>query len=195
MPSTSAKQHRFMEAVAHNSAFAKKVGVPQSVGKDFSAADKGRTFSKGGADMDMKKPNPFMEMIAKKKEKAEGESPSFQKKEGKKGEKAEMKFAKGGSIMRPKKDIARDQMAMAPYARGGMAKGGMAKGGMHKMPDGKMMKNSAMNMGGMAKYVKGGGIESKGKTVGSVIKMASGGSVSSRADGIASRGKTNCKIC
>ena len=45
------------------------------------------------------------------------------------------------------------------------------------------------------KYAKGGGIESKGKTVGSVIKMASGGSVSSRADGIASRGKTNCKIC
>ena len=37
-----------MEAVAHSPAFAKKVGVPQSVGKDFSAADKGRKFSKGG---------------------------------------------------------------------------------------------------------------------------------------------------
>ena len=37
-----------MEAVAHNPAFAKKAGVPQSVGKDFSAADKGRKFSKGG---------------------------------------------------------------------------------------------------------------------------------------------------
>jgi len=37
-----------MEAVAHNPAFAKKVGVPQSVGKDFSNADKGRKFSKGG---------------------------------------------------------------------------------------------------------------------------------------------------
>ena len=49
MPSTSAKQHRFMEAVAHNSAFAKKAGVPQSVGKDFSAADKGKRFAGGGA--------------------------------------------------------------------------------------------------------------------------------------------------
>ena len=41
MPSTSKKQHNFMQAVAHNPAFAKKVGVPQSVGKDFSDADKG----------------------------------------------------------------------------------------------------------------------------------------------------------
>jgi hypothetical protein len=39
-----------MEAIAHNSAFAKKAGVSQSVGKDFSAADKGKKFTgmKGG---------------------------------------------------------------------------------------------------------------------------------------------------
>jgi hypothetical protein len=43
-----------MEAVAHNPSFAKKAGVPQSVGKDFSEADKGRKFFKGG---DMKKMN------------------------------------------------------------------------------------------------------------------------------------------
>jgi hypothetical protein len=51
MPSSSKKQHNFMEAVAHSPAFAKKVGVPQSVGKDFSNADKGRKFSKGGDTM------------------------------------------------------------------------------------------------------------------------------------------------
>ena len=51
MPSTSKKQHNLMAAVAHNPAFAKKVGVPQSVGKDFSEADKGRKFSKGGDTM------------------------------------------------------------------------------------------------------------------------------------------------
>lgn len=45
MPSTSAKQHRFMEAVAHSPEFAKKAGVPQSVGKDFAAADKGHKFT------------------------------------------------------------------------------------------------------------------------------------------------------
>jgi len=48
MPSTSAKQHRFMAAIANNPSFAKKVGVSQSVGKDFTAADKGKTFNKGG---------------------------------------------------------------------------------------------------------------------------------------------------
>jgi hypothetical protein len=48
MPSTSKKQHNFMEAIAHSPSFAKKAGVPQSVGKDFSNADKGRKFSKGG---------------------------------------------------------------------------------------------------------------------------------------------------
>lgn len=52
MPSVSKKQHNFMAAVANNPSFAKKAGVPQSVGKDFSMADKGRKFSKGG---DMKK--------------------------------------------------------------------------------------------------------------------------------------------
>jgi hypothetical protein len=48
MPSTSKKQHNFMEAIAHSPSFAKKVGVPQSVGKDFSKADKGKTFKRGG---------------------------------------------------------------------------------------------------------------------------------------------------
>jgi hypothetical protein len=48
MPSSSKKQHNFMEAIAHSPSFAKKVGIPQSVGKDFSAADKGHKFSKGG---------------------------------------------------------------------------------------------------------------------------------------------------
>ncbi len=37
-----------MEAVAHNPKFAKKVGVPQSVGKDFAKADEGKKFAGGG---------------------------------------------------------------------------------------------------------------------------------------------------
>ena len=37
-----------MAAIAHSPAFAKKVGIPQSVGKDFTAADKGRKFGTGG---------------------------------------------------------------------------------------------------------------------------------------------------
>ena len=48
MPSTSKKQHNFMAAVANDPAFAKKAGVPQSVGKEFNQADKGRKFKEGG---------------------------------------------------------------------------------------------------------------------------------------------------
>lgn len=49
MPSQSKKQHDFMLAVAHSPKFSKKVGVPQSVGKDFVAADKkAKKFSAGG---------------------------------------------------------------------------------------------------------------------------------------------------
>lgn len=44
MPSKSASQHRLMEAVAHNPAFAKKAGIPQKVGKEYSDADKGKSF-------------------------------------------------------------------------------------------------------------------------------------------------------
>jgi len=40
-----------MAAVAHSPGFAKKAGVPQSVGRDFNEADKGRKFSKGGDTM------------------------------------------------------------------------------------------------------------------------------------------------
>ena len=90
MPSTSKKQHNFMAAVANNPAFAKKAGVPQSVGKDFSMADKGRKFSKGG-DMAESKA-----MVKKEV--------SFMKKKGgmpmkmKDGKKVPIFMAKGGGI-------------------------------------------------------------------------------------------------
>ena len=71
MPSTSKKQHNFMEAIAHSPSFAKKVGVPQSVGKDFSTADKGKTFKRGGTMATKMNPG-FMAMMAKKKGAQEG---------------------------------------------------------------------------------------------------------------------------
>ena len=39
MPSKSAKQARLMAAAAHNPSFAKKVGVPAGVAKEFNKAD------------------------------------------------------------------------------------------------------------------------------------------------------------
>ena len=116
MPSTSKKQHNFMAAVANNASFAKKAGVPQSVGKDFADADKGSKFGKGdntradvqsvnqpktnhgsmalfkqGGTMASKMNAGFMAMIAKKKAGAKTEMPM------KKGGMAK-KMAKGGGI-------------------------------------------------------------------------------------------------
>ena len=53
-----------MEAVAHSPAFAAKVGIPQSVGKDFAAADKGKKF-KGGGMMDKKDMMQDKKMVKK----------------------------------------------------------------------------------------------------------------------------------
>jgi len=75
MPSKSASQHRLMEAVAHNPAFAKKVGIPTKVGKDFAAADKGKKFAAGG----------LYENIHKKQERIAEGSGERMRKPGSKG--------------------------------------------------------------------------------------------------------------
>lgn len=94
MPSTSKKQHNFMAAIANNPSFAKKVGIPQSVGKDFSAADKGRKFQKGGATMMGKKiPNAMADMMARRRPRmGAGMAPSAPP--------APMGMKKGGKVRR-----------------------------------------------------------------------------------------------
>ena len=41
MPAVSKKQEKFMRAVAHSPSFSKKVGVPMSVGREFTKAEGG----------------------------------------------------------------------------------------------------------------------------------------------------------
>jgi hypothetical protein len=103
MPSKSKKQHNFMAAVAKNPSFAKKAGVPQSVGKDFSNADKNRKFSKGGDTMASKMNPGMMAMMAKKKP---------------------MKMAGGGMPMKDGKP------AFIGDGKGAMKKGGMTSSKM-----------------------------------------------------------------
>ena len=121
MPSTSKKQANFMAAVAHNPAFAKKAGVPQSVGKEFNQADKGRKFSKGG---DMKHEDVKMDkkMMQKAVNKHEGRLHKGQ---------PMTKLAKGG--MAPSKMGA---VKTAAPSRDGMATKGKTKGTMVKMSKG-----------------------------------------------------------
>jgi hypothetical protein len=40
MPSKSPKQARTMRAAAHSKSFAKKLGIPQKVAREYTAADK-----------------------------------------------------------------------------------------------------------------------------------------------------------
>jgi len=117
MPSSSAKQHKFMEAVAHNPSFAKKAGVPQSVGKDFSNADKGKTFSRGG-DMAGKMNPGFMAMMAKKKGMQEGSKADMM------SDKKQMMGMKKGGFTRAADGIAQKGKTKAKQIK--MTKGGMA---------------------------------------------------------------------
>jgi len=56
MPATSTKQKKFMDAAAHNPAFAKKAGIPVGVAQEFSKASKGKKFRRfGGSRPDLQK--------------------------------------------------------------------------------------------------------------------------------------------
>ena len=146
MPSTSKKQHNFMAAIAHNPAFAKKVGIPQSVGKDFDEADKGKKFGSGG------RTRPDVQKVNKPKT-DHGKSAFFNK-----GGDTMAKMNPGFMAMMAKKKgagkMAADKAEM-PMKNGGMKK--MAAGGSaSKRADGIAAKGKTkgtmvkMRMGGKA---------------------------------------------
>lgn len=142
-----------MEGVAHNAAFAKKVGIPQSVGRDFAAADKGKKFSKGGANTEAKR-----QSINQPKTN-HGEQALF------KNGGQTMATKMGKPVMKPGMSTAKDGMkAPTPMAKTAMAGNmmGMKKGGMTKK----------MAAGGLsAGHKSANGIAQKGKTKGKQIKM------------------------
>ena len=178
-----------MAAVAHSPAFAKKVGTPQSVGQDFNEADKGRKFGEGGSTMATKKPAPsaMTQMAASlakpappakaAKVRESGARPDLQRINSPKTNQGRNElFKEGGDTMASK---------MNPGMMAMMAK---KKDGMHKMPDGKMMKNSAMKMADGGMPMKDGKPafigDGKGamKHGGSVKKMAEGGMTDTAQD-------------
>jgi hypothetical protein len=159
MPAKSESQKRLMDAAAHSPAFAKKVGIPSKVAKDFSEASIGMKFkkdsvetkptrqsgnktqfSKGGETMATKKLPPFMGKETKAEEAKEMKIKAISPKMYKAGEKAEgvHKMAKGGISSSLKAHAA----APASKAHASMA--------------------------------KGGGVETKGKTKGKMIAMCVG---------------------
>jgi hypothetical protein len=198
MPSVSKKQHNFMAAVAKNPKFAKKAGVPQSVGEDFLEADKGKKFRTGGltskkAGINKQRTNhgkiqmPNYSLLKYAGKKDGGILTDNQKEKDMKkmnpgmmammAKKKPMKMADGGMPM-----VMKDGKKVPSFAADGvgkMAKGGKAHSDIAK--DKPMMKKVAASavkshekkLHGMA---RGGGVEIKGKTKGTMIKMRKGGS-------------------
>ena len=123
-----------MAAVAKNPAFAKKVGVPRSVGEEFLTADKGKKFREGGTMKDSK-------AMAKKEI-------AFMEKKGApksmiKHEKAEYGMKAGGSCKaEAKKEVKAHEKRMHSMAKGGVTRAdgcvskGHTKGTMVKMAGG-----------------------------------------------------------
>ena len=170
-----------MEAVAHSPEFAKKTGVPQSVGKEFSKADKGKTFKRGGEMAEsksmMKKEVSFM--------KKKGAPKSMLKHEmaeaGMKKDSSTKKMAMGGmsapiptgAPMDPRKAA---MIAKMMKARRAGARPGMPPAAPMAAPAPMAPAASGMKKGGAVFTKSADGIAKRGKTQGTQIKMAKGGS-------------------
>ena len=123
MPSVSKKQERFMQAVAHNPAFAKKAGVPQSVGKEFTKS--------GGGMANTSRMNKLEELGRVDSEKAKTAKGKKNLMAEKKRVVGELKFAKGGVIA-----SKMGAVKTAAPSRDGVAIKGKTKGTQIKMRSG-----------------------------------------------------------
>jgi hypothetical protein len=121
-----------MAAVAHNPAFAKKAGVPQSVGKEFNSADKGKTFKRGGEMANTSRMNRLEELGRVDAEKARTSKGKANLMAEKKRIVGEMKMASGG-ITKAKMGSVRT----AAPSKDGIASKGKTKGTMIVMKGGK----------------------------------------------------------
>lgn len=153
MPSSSKAQARFMAAVAHNPKFAKAAGVPQSVGKEFNAADKGRKFGSGG-DVESDKARELrhartLEKLSKE-ELAEANA-----------------MKKGGTAMATKKFVPFEKSKKDVEPKG-MKEGSKKEEALDK-------KQSAFAKGGFVG--KADGIAQRGKTQAKQVAMCGGGKV------------------
>ena len=168
MPSTSAKQAKFMRAVAHSPKFAKKAGVPQSVGKEYEMADKKmKKFGRGGASVPREGTTggsstvpmtPERKKFLEEMERRNKEARAAGAAEGRKAP----QHAKGGKVMKKSDKAGR---ALVKKSADTMGRAMVKKAGGGKC------------------YAKGGsvssradGVAKKGKTHTKMVAMRKGGS-------------------
>ena len=130
MPSVSKKQEKFMQAVAHNPAFAKKAGVPQSVGKEFTKS--------GGGMANTSRMNRLEELGRVDAEKAKTAKGKKNLAAEKKRVVGELKYAKGGVVGKM------GSVRTAAPSRDGVAMKGKTKGKQIVMAGNKGMKKGGM---------------------------------------------------
>jgi hypothetical protein len=139
-----------MDAAAHNPAFAKAAGVPQTVAQDFSEKSKGMKFGTGTKSRaDLQKVNDPKTL--------HGKSALFKKG----GEAMAKSDSKEDMKMDKKQDVALIKKAFKQHDKQ-----------EHKGGKGTSL---ALKKGGATKMARGGGVESKGKTKGKNIAMCGGG--------------------
>lgn len=191
MPSKTKKQANFMAAVANNPKFAKKAGVPQSVGKDFAKADKGRTFKEGGMPGMMKDKRTMRNL--------DDEMYRIRNRTGSNTD------AERRRINR-EKDFEKNQMAgmnMGGKVKGYM-KGGKTQGYNDRLDESMGARNGKKSQSMASRRNESKGMEKsmgRGAYSGASTMMKKGGKVgkskssaSSRADGIAVKGHTKGRM-
>jgi hypothetical protein len=167
VPSVSKKQEKFMQAVVNNPKFAKKVGVPQSVGKEFTKSG-GGAVKKDSKAM-AKKEISFMQKKGAPKSMIKHEKEEYGMKKGGKA------YAGGGrlNVTPPPARVLRgigmkdvvDNPRVAPPTPARPAPRAMKTSAAGRMP---MMKSGGLAAGHKA----ADGIAKKGKTKGMEVKMA-----------------------
>jgi hypothetical protein len=154
MPAATLKQKKFMDAAAHNPAFAKQAGIPQKVAKDFSSASKGMKFGKDRS-------------VATRADRQTVNNPKTNR------GKAEL-FNKGGEMKESKAMVKKEVSFMkAKGAPKSMVKHEMKEAGMKKMANGGITKAkmSSVPSGG----TKGKGehaVQKSGISKGTMVKMS-----------------------
>jgi hypothetical protein len=200
MPAKSEKQKKFMDAAAHNPAFARASGVPVKVAKEFSEKSKGMKFGKdtNTSRPDLQKVNKPKTLHGKMSLMKEGGNTMASKMNP--GMMAMIAKKKGMSTA---KDGMKRPTPMADTSMMGMKKSGMAGGGM-PMKDGKPAfigdGKGAMKKGGMAEGGKSDMKQDKGMMQKAVNKHESrlhkGAAMTklAKGGGIESKGKTKGKM-
>jgi len=194
VPSKTKKQANFMAAVANNPKFAKKAGVPQSVGRDFAKADKGKTFQEGG-DVDRKSKLKSLRNEIEESERVADRRPKD----------ARERMDKSEQLSRINREEKADMLNMGGKVKGYM-RGGKTQGYNDRLDESMGARNGSNSQSmasrrneskGMEKSMGRGaysGASTMMKKGGKVGKSKSKSSASSRADGIARKGHTRGKM-